>query len=185
MPPRPRHSPRQTAYDPKTARYFLMRGLLHAFYWMDESMQNHMEAAGVSAVSRSQSMIMSNIADGVTRPADLARRLGISRQAVQQLLADMQERKLIDLVPDPDDARAKIVRYSARGRNLGEISLRALDHIDAVLADRLGRKDLTELCRILVEKDWGDPVTVTAAEMSAARPRKAPSLESVIRRAKR
>lgn len=169
------------APEPLAARYFLMRGLLHAFYWMDESLQNHLEAAGQSRVPHSQSMIMSSIADGVTRPADLARRLGVSRQAVQQLLADMQEHKLIDLVPDPQDARAKIVRFSARGRNLGEITLRAMEHIDVVLEQRLGRKALNDLGKALVDSDWGEAVTVTAAEMSIARSRKAPSLDAVIR----
>jgi DNA-binding MarR family transcriptional regulator len=159
-----------------------MRGLLHAFYWMDESMQSHVEAAGVNAISRSQSMIMSNIADGVTRPADLARRLGISRQAVQQLLADMQERELIDLVQDPSDARAKIVRFSTRGRNLGEITIRALEHIDTVLEQRIGSKALEDLRRLLVDTDWGDPVTVTAAEMNQKKRRKGPSLDAVVRR---
>src|SRR3546814_9704006 len=88
-----------------TSRYFLMSGLLHAFYWMDEGLQNHLRAAGMPAVSRTQSLIMTNVADGVTRPAELARRLGISRQAVQQLLADLQTRGLIELVADPADAR--------------------------------------------------------------------------------
>src|SRR3546814_1871220 len=78
-----------------------MSGLLHAFYWMDEGLQNHLRAAGMPAVSRTQSLIMTNVADGVTRPAELARRLGISRQAVQQLLADLQTRGLIALVADP------------------------------------------------------------------------------------
>src|SRR3546814_17847914 len=97
-----------------------MSGLLHAFYWMDEGLQNHLRAAGMPAVSRTQSLIMTNVADGVTRPAELARRLGISRQAVQQLLADLQTRGLIELVADPADARAKVLRHRTRiGRAAG------------------------------------------------------------------
>jgi DNA-binding MarR family transcriptional regulator len=145
-----------------------MSGLLHAFYWMDEGLQNHLKAAGLQPVSRTQSLIMTNIADGVTRPAELARRLDISRQAVQQLLAGMQERGLIDLVPDPADARAKVVRYSAHGREIGKITMRALEHIDAQIEERLGAKALRELRRILVELDWGAPVTATASD---AKPR--------------
>src|SRR3546814_18854169 len=79
-----------------TSRYFLMSGLLHAFYWMDEGLQNHLRAAGMPAVSRTQSLIMTNVADGVTPPAELARRLGISRPAVHPLLADLQTRGLTE-----------------------------------------------------------------------------------------
>src|SRR5262249_10861995 len=125
---------------------------------------------------------MSNIADGVTRPADLARRLGISRQAVQQLLADMQERELIDLVADPSDARAKIVRFSPRGRSLGELTIRALEHIDTVIEQRIGRKALGELRRLLVDADWGAPITTSAAGLQQMKRRRGPTLDAVVRR---
>src|SRR3546814_14957684 len=83
---------------------------------------------------------MTNVADGVTRPAELARRLGISRQAVQQLLADLQTRGLIELVADPADARAQIIRYSKRGVQIGEVTVRALAHIHSEIEKRLGAR---------------------------------------------
>ncbi|AXQ30650.1 MarR family transcriptional regulator [Solimonas sp. K1W22B-7] len=162
------------------SRYFLMSGLLHAFYWMDEGLQNHLAAAGLPPVSRTQSLVMTNIADGVTRPAELARRLDISRQAVQQLLAGMQERGLIDLVADPDDARAKVVRYSAQGREIGKLTMRALERIDAELEKRLGAKALKELRRVLVEADWGEPVQATAADVKKGSAQTAKALEAVL-----
>ncbi|HSW13482.1 MAG TPA: helix-turn-helix domain-containing protein [Solimonas sp.] len=162
------------------SRYFLMSGLLHAFYWMDEGLQNHMNAAGLPPVSRTQSLIMTNIADGVTRPAELARRLDISRQAVQQLLAGMQERGLIDLVPDPDDARAKVVRYSAQGREIGKLTMRALERIDTEMEKRLGAKALKDLRRLLVDTDWGEPVTATSADVKKGSAQTAKALEAVL-----
>jgi len=156
--------PSEQESDSLTSRYFLMSGLLHAFYWMDEGLQNHFKAAGFPKVSRTQSMIMANLADGITRPSELARRIGISRQAVQQLLVDMEQRKLVRLVPDPDDARAKIVRYNSQGLEIGQVAINALTRIDAEIENRLGRKALLELRRILVESDWGEPVQATEAE---------------------
>lgn len=165
-----------------TSRYFLMSGLLHAFYWMDEGLQNHLRAAGMPGLSRTQSLIMTNVADGVTRPAELARRLGISRQAVQQLLADMQQRGLLDLADDPADARAKIIRYSSRGVQIGEITVRALEHLDDEIERRLGSKALNDLRRILLDRDWGDPVEARAADVRPQKRRKGPPLAAVIKR---
>lgn len=159
-----KHKPR-----PANSRYFLMSGLLHAFYWMDEGMQNHMRAAGQPELTRTQSLIMTLVADGVTRPADLARRLDISRQAVQQLLADMQARRLLDLVPDRNDARAKIVKYSSRGRDILLVAAHALEHIDEEIERRLGKRALASLRKILVESDWGKPVEGRAAPEKTAR----------------
>ena len=42
----------------------------------------------------------------------MAENLGISRQAMSQFLAEMAENKLVELVPDPADRRARIVQFA-------------------------------------------------------------------------
>ena len=39
----------------------LMRGLLRAYYWMDESLQNGLQQAGYAPRTRTQTMILINI----------------------------------------------------------------------------------------------------------------------------
>src|SRR3546814_20031816 len=87
---------------------------------------------------------MTNVADGVPRPAELARRLGISRQAVQQLLADLQTRGLIELVADPADGPAKIFRSSQRGVQIGEVPVRALELTTSQIEKSLGARILAD-----------------------------------------
>jgi DNA-binding MarR family transcriptional regulator len=147
----------------------LIRGLLDAYYWMDESIQNHMLAAGYEPLSRSQAMIMINVAGGVRRPSDLARKLGVSRQAVHQLLADMDERGLVDLRPDPADARAKEVHFSKRGTGMHLVAVEAQRKVHEELEKRLGRKVLDDLTRALLNTDWGEPLQPKAARKAASR----------------
>lgn len=146
---------------------FLMRGLLHAYYWCDESLQNSMRKAGLPPLSRTKSMIMVNISDGITRPSDLARNIGISRQAIQQTLVEMEKSGLITLAPDPADGRAKIVKFSRRGTGIGKIAFDALDEIEAELTRRLGVRAVKQVKELLF-KDWG-PVLNIAPE-SASEP---------------
>ena len=115
---------------------FLMRGLLHCYYWCDEGLQNSLKVAGLPGLSRTKSMIMVNIADGITRPSDLARNIGITRQAIQQTLVEMERDGLITLMPDPGDGRAKIVRFSRRGAGIGKAAFEAMDQIETELAHR-------------------------------------------------
>ena len=68
----------------------LMRGLLRAYYWMDESLQNGLQQAGYAPRTRTQTMILINISDGITRAAELARVLGVSRQAIQQQINELE-----------------------------------------------------------------------------------------------
>ncbi|MDR3419263.1 MAG: helix-turn-helix domain-containing protein [Nevskia sp.] len=145
----------------------LIRGLLNGYYWMDESIQNHIRAAGYEPLSRSQAMIMINVAGGVRRPSDLARNLGVSRQAVHQLLADMDERGLIDLRPDPADARAKEVHFSRRGSGMHMVAVEAQRKVQQELERRLGKKVIEDLTRTLLDLDWGAPVQPKATSRKA------------------
>lgn len=133
---------------------YLMRGLLHAYYWYDESLQNLLRGSGYPSLPRTKSMIMVNITDGIKRPADLARNLGISRQAIQQTLAEMEADGLITLTPDPQDGRAKIVEFSPRGRGIGRAATDAIAEIERELIDRIGARTVEELKRALYA-DWG------------------------------
>jgi DNA-binding MarR family transcriptional regulator len=132
----------------------LLSSLLTALHWVDGSLQARLEAAGRGRVSFSKSMIMINVLNGVTRPIELARNLGISRQAIHKTLQEMVDDKLILLQDDPTDKRAKIVSFNSESADLMRDALQALVAIQEDLAGRLGRKNLNQLVEILA-KDWG------------------------------
>lgn len=64
--------------------------------------------------------------DGI-RPTALARRVDVSKQAVGQALGDLEARGFVEMVPDPADGRARLVRLTPAG-------LAAFDHGRGVLA---------------------------------------------------
>ncbi|CAA0102774.1 Uncharacterised protein [Halioglobus japonicus] len=143
----------------KPTTEFLLRDLLTAVYWFDEGLQSHLEAAGWPRQSRTKSMMMINLANGLTRPIQLAARLGISRQAVQLALADLEKEGLIRLEPDPDDKRAKRAVYTddPRGKQMQKAALEALHSIEAELEKRLGARAYAQFSRAL-RSDWGPPL---------------------------
>jgi DNA-binding MarR family transcriptional regulator len=149
---------------------YLMRALLHAYYWCDESLQNSIRADGYAPLSRTKSTIMVNVSDGITRPADLARNLGISRQAIQQTLAEMEAEGLISLRADPKDGRAKIIEFSRRGRGIGRAAFEAIRAMEQELERRLGRRTMQELRKALYA-DWGPYLKAPSAPAATARER--------------
>lgn len=50
-----------------------------------------------------------------TRLTTLAERLGVTKQAAGQLVDELVALGMLERVPDPNDARAKLVRFSKRG----------------------------------------------------------------------
>ncbi|MCA9513484.1 MAG: MarR family transcriptional regulator [Myxococcales bacterium] len=72
------------------------------------------------------------------RQSELARRLGVTRQAVGELVGDLVALGVLELVPDPDDRRAKRVRFSAAGEDGLFTGLSILEDLERELARDLG-----------------------------------------------
>ena len=51
-----------------------------------------------------------------TRLTELARRLGVSKQAAGQIVDELEGFGMLERVADPADARAKLVRFSKKGQ---------------------------------------------------------------------
>jgi len=131
-----------------------MRGLLRAYYWMDESLQNGLVQAGYQPRTRTQTMILINLSNGITRAAELARVLGVSRQAIQQQITELERDDLVTQIPDPEDRRANRIVFSERGARLINAALASLRQAEQALAVRLGYESLRSL-RNALTSDWG------------------------------
>jgi DNA-binding MarR family transcriptional regulator len=84
-----------------------------------------------------------------TRLVTIAERIGVTKQAVSQWIAELEEMKVVELVPDPDDARAKRVRFTPRGLEAIHHGLGVLRGIEDDLAARVGAKEMERLRRTL------------------------------------
>jgi DNA-binding MarR family transcriptional regulator len=80
-----------------------------------------------------------------TRQSALAERVGISKQAVGQLVDDLQEAGVLARIPDASDRRAKRVVFTPKGR---EGMLAGLEHLRSVekdLTKAIGRDTMAQL----------------------------------------
>jgi DNA-binding MarR family transcriptional regulator len=136
---------------------YLIAPLLRRFIWFDEGLHNYLRHKGWPAVTRSQAMVVMAALLGVTRPADIARMLGVSRQAIHATIYNMVEAGLLDLADDPDDRRSKIVLVLETGLRLGEHASEAGALMNAELARRIGDERIAALLEALAI-DWGAPI---------------------------
>ncbi len=135
----------------------LIIALFQRFCWLDEGLQARLHERGWPDVSRPQSMIMTNIVSGIVRPSDIARNVGISRQAIHSTINQMAKLGIVELAPDPDDRRHMIVSLTETGARMRRDAQRAMDALADQLADRLGRDRFNALLETL-EADWGDNI---------------------------
>jgi DNA-binding MarR family transcriptional regulator len=122
--------------------------LLRAFRWFDDGLRPEITPA--------QSLVMANLdADG-TPIGLLAARIGVTRQAVQQLLAGLQGAGLVAIVPDADDRRVRRARLTPEGVSNVRTALAIFEGLEQALGSRIGRAAAAGLRRAL-EADWGSP----------------------------
>ena len=57
-----------------------------------------------------------------TRPTTLARRAGMTPQAMSELVGYLEQRDYVRRVPDPTDGRGRVVVYADRGTRAAEIA---------------------------------------------------------------
>ncbi len=78
------------------------------------------------------------------RPTELARRVDVTKQAVGQTLAFLEQRGVVEFVPDPSDGRALLVRVTDLGLRTSRQGLAALAEVQRELEERVGTKVIVE-----------------------------------------
>jgi DNA-binding MarR family transcriptional regulator len=87
-------------------------------------------------------------ADG-TRISELARRAGMTKQAMGQLVRELGQLRYVELWQDRTDRRAKLVTYTETGRALASDAMQVLDEVHAEVKKALGKRGAKELRKLL------------------------------------
>jgi DNA-binding MarR family transcriptional regulator len=85
------------------------------------------------------------------RPSDLAAQLGMSKQALNYLLGELERLGYLERAPHPDDLRPKRVVLTRRGQSAVKVIREAVGDTERDWADELGHKRFAQLRTLLVE----------------------------------
>jgi DNA-binding MarR family transcriptional regulator len=118
--------------------------------------------AGFDDVPRNGAYVLARVYGDSSASADLARDLGISKQAVSQLIDTMVMRGYLARTPDSEDRRRMVLTLTPRGEAAATASWHAATGADDELASRLPaegvaalRAGLIALCQMADETDAG------------------------------
>ena len=136
----------------------VLLSLLRGFYWFDEGLQNYLQARGWPVVTRPQSMVMANLVLGVRRPSDIARNMGVSRQAIHATINQMVELGIVQLVDDPTNGRVKVIAPTQMGETIRVDAQASMILMGEELGRRLGKPQFLKAAHLLNE-DWGPAMT--------------------------
>lgn len=83
--------------------------------------------------------------EGGTRSTILAQRAGVSKQAMSQLVRQMERQGYLEQVVDPTDTRAKVVRMTERGEAVKTACVEVREDLNRKLSAALGLHDAAQL----------------------------------------
>lgn len=93
--------------------------------------------------------LISNLdADG-TRISVLAERANMSKQAMSQIVGELEKADIVRRAPDPNDGRATLIHFTDRGWDFLEVAYAIKTEIEAEYMALVGEDGMTELARLL------------------------------------
>lgn len=119
----------------------------------DEAIERVNAAAGRPIFRGAIANLLPHISFEGIRLGALAARVGVSKQAVSKVVAEMAAEGIVELAPDPSDARGRLVRFTARGADAIEHGLSILGGLERELSAKLGARRVAELHDTLLALD--------------------------------
>jgi DNA-binding MarR family transcriptional regulator len=145
-------SPTAGGGDPREMGIAL--SLLKYFYWIELGIRSYVRTRNNFEFSRAEGLVISSILLGYSRPSDISRQLGVSRQAIHVTIQQMRKKGIVDLTPDPHDGRIKQVVLTNLAKKMNDDG------------KRLGHINLNRAAKVL-RADWGPPVLFDSKEQDA------------------
>jgi DNA-binding MarR family transcriptional regulator len=115
----------------------LSRMMLEAVRAMDREVAAMLRDRGAE-LTPAQATAILQVDRAGTRLTELAERAQVTKQAMMQVVDDLQSRGLVRRAPDTSDARAKMVKLTARGLRQRAEARRALQAVEGRAKRLLG-----------------------------------------------
>jgi DNA-binding MarR family transcriptional regulator len=108
-------------------------------------------AAGFDDLTLAQARVVARIGPDGTRLTDLAEQAQVTKQTVGHLVDQLERAGYVQRTPDPQDARARLVRIAGRGLDALPVAEAVTAQVEAEWAEHLGRRRMAQLRAALLQ----------------------------------
>jgi DNA-binding MarR family transcriptional regulator len=123
--------------------------LVRAAQAWERRFRGDMVAAGYPWFGEARSKVIAHLDRDGTRQADLVGRMGLSKQAVQQLIAPLVDDGLLERQADPSDGRAYRIGFTPAGLRMLAVANEVKLAIEKDFRRRLGKSEFDALSAAL------------------------------------
>jgi DNA-binding MarR family transcriptional regulator len=105
--------------------------------------------AGHRAIKQAHNAVFATLHATPQRTTDMAAAMGITRQSMGEIVREMVDLGILDMVPDPDDGRAKLVGYSEEGLRIAQDGFDHIRDLEQRFVEELGAEEYDIARRVL------------------------------------
>lgn len=132
--------------------------LFVAYRAMESRVLEAVAEAGFDDITLAQARVFQRIGPAGTRLSELAAAAQVTKQTAGFLVDQLESAGYVERVPDPTDARARLVRVGRRGRAAAPVAAAAVAAVESEWAAHLGAGQMTQLRRALARlREVTDP----------------------------
>ena len=114
-------------------------------------MLEHLRARGFDGLEAAHQNVFQYPGPEGARPSELAAELGMSKQALNYMLGELERLGYLERLPDPEDTRSKRIALTARGSAAVKTMLDAVRAVEHDWRRELGAKEFEQLRALLLD----------------------------------
>ena len=114
-------------------------------------MRKHLRERGHEGLSLVHTNLLPHLDIGGTRITTLAERVGVSKQAIGNVVGELEAKGYVRREVDPQDRRAAVITYTTAGWAFLQDAHEVKREIEAEYTARLGEQGMQELRQLLLQ----------------------------------
>ena len=131
---------------------FLPQLVAQAFAQLMDDLVQHLIESGYDDLRPTHCLNVFRFMDcDGTRPTTLARRAGMTPQAMGELVTYLERHDYVRRIPDPSDGRGRVVVYADRGTQAAEVATKYLADLESRWVSVVGKSRLTAVKSALAQ----------------------------------
>lgn len=123
----------------------LGRLLYFSFNLLLDRTMTKLKRRGHANIGMAQSVLLRNLDFSGTQITVIAKRAGVTKQAIVKVARNLQQRGYLKILPDPNDRRAKLVMLTRKGYRFVNDVIEISEEVENEIAAAVGRKKMNEL----------------------------------------
>jgi DNA-binding MarR family transcriptional regulator len=131
-----------------------LKALLQEKLWLlDSRLQQKRLTSAYKNLTDAQARILAILRGEELTISEIARRIGVSRQAVHRIVSSLVQRKLLKLQTSPTNSREKHIIFTQAGEAMKKEAAKALHELENEVQIAIGQRNL-KILKSLLAKQW-------------------------------